>query len=45
MEKVVKYTAPIMPEDKPRYVMGVGLPEDLMMIWEHGVDMSDCIIP
>ena len=45
MEKAVKYTAPKMPENKPRYVMGVGLPEDLMMIWEHGVDMSDCIIP
>ncbi len=45
MEKVVSYTAPLMPEDKPRYVMGVGYPEDLLMIWEHGVDMSDCIIP
>ena len=45
MEKAVKYTAPLMPEDKPRYVMGVGMPEDLMMIWENGVDMSDCIIP
>lgn len=45
MEKVVKFTAPLMPKDKPRYVMGVGMPEDLLMIWEHGVDMSDCIIP
>lgn len=45
MEKIVKYTAPKMPVDKPRYVMGVGLPEDLLMIWEHGIDMSDCIIP
>lgn len=45
MEKIVSFTAPKMPEDKPRYVMGVGLPEDLMMIWENGVDMSDCIIP
>lgn len=45
MEKAVKFTAPLMPEDKPRYVMGVGMPEDLMMIWENGVDMSDCIIP
>jgi queuine tRNA-ribosyltransferase len=34
-----------MPINKPRYVMGVGMPEDLLMIWEHGVDMSDCIIP
>ena len=45
MEKAVKYTAPKMPTDKPRYVMGVGMPEDLFMIWENGVDMSDCIIP
>lgn len=45
MEKVVTHTAPKMPVDKPRYVMGVGNPEDLFMIWENGVDMSDCIIP
>jgi queuine tRNA-ribosyltransferase len=45
MEKVVKFTAPLMPKDKPRYVMGVGMPEDLLMIWENGIDMSDCIIP
>lgn len=45
MRKIVSYTAPKMPEDKPRYVMGVGMPEDLLMIWEHGIDMSDCIIP
>jgi queuine tRNA-ribosyltransferase len=45
MEEVVAFTAPQMPKDKPRYVMGVGNPEDLLMIWEHGVDMSDCIIP
>lgn len=45
MEKIVSYTAPLMPKDKPRYVMGVGNPEDLLMIWENGIDMSDCIIP
>ena len=45
MESQVAYTAPLMPKDKPRYVMGVGNPEDLLMIWEHGIDMSDCIIP
>ncbi|MFN8370741.1 MAG: tRNA guanosine(34) transglycosylase Tgt [Bacteriovoracaceae bacterium] len=45
MEKIVSYTAPLMPKDKPRYVMGVGTPEDLLMIWENGIDMSDCIIP
>lgn len=45
MEKVVSFTAPRMPADKPRYLMGVGMPEDLLMLWEHGVDMSDCVIP
>jgi queuine tRNA-ribosyltransferase len=45
MEKVVSFTAPLMPQNRPRYVMGVGNPEDLLMIWEYGIDMSDCIIP
>lgn len=45
MEKAVSFTAPLMPKNKPRYVMGVGNPEDLLMIWQYGVDMSDCIIP
>ena len=45
MEKAVSYTAPLLPKNKPRYVMGVGNPEDLLMIWENGIDMSDCIIP
>jgi queuine tRNA-ribosyltransferase len=45
MEQAVSFVAPLMPKDKPRYVMGVGNPEDLFMIWEHGIDMSDCIIP
>ncbi len=45
MERIVSHTAPLMPKDKPRYVMGVGTPEDLLMIWENGIDMSDCIIP
>lgn len=45
MEKIVRFTAPLMPVNKPRYVMGVGMPEDLLMIWENGIDMSDCIIP
>jgi len=45
MEEIVNYTAPLMPKNKPRYVMGVGYPQDLLMIWSHGIDMSDCIIP
>ncbi len=45
MKKIVTFTAPQMPTEKPRYVMGVGTPQDLLMIWENGIDMSDCIIP
>lgn len=45
MSQIVQYTAPLMPYDKPRYVMGVGTPEDLLCLWENGIDMSDCIIP
>ena len=45
MEEVVAGTAPLMPKEKPRYVMGVGMPEELLILWEHGIDMSDCIIP
>jgi queuine tRNA-ribosyltransferase len=45
MQKIVSFTAPLMPVNKPRYVMGVGTPHDLLTIWENGIDMSDCIIP
>jgi len=45
MEQIVSYTAPLMPNDRPKYVMGVGNPENLLMLYEHGIDMSDCIIP
>jgi len=45
MVRAVRATAPILPDDKPRYLMGVGLPEDLVEAVEHGVDMFDCVIP
>jgi queuine tRNA-ribosyltransferase len=35
----------ILPKDKPRYLMGVGTPEDFFMAIEHGVDMFDCVMP
>jgi queuine tRNA-ribosyltransferase len=38
-------TAPLLPEDRPRYLMGVGTPEDLVDGVYHGVDMFDCVIP
>jgi len=45
LKKVVGYTAPFLPEDKPRYLMGVGLPEDILESVERGMDMFDCVIP
>ena len=45
LKKVVDYTEPFLPEDKPRYLMGVGLPEDILESIERGMDMFDCVIP
>ncbi len=36
---------PVLPEDKPRYLMGVGTPEDLIGAVERGIDMFDCVLP
>lgn len=40
-----KLTAPLLPADKPRYLMGVGTPEDLLDGIKHGIDMFDCVLP
>ncbi len=45
LKKVVDYTAPFLPENKPRYLMGVGYPEDILESIERGMDMFDCVIP
>ena len=45
MEKVLDHLAWKMPEDKPRYLMGVGRPEDLVEGVRRGVDMFDCVMP
>jgi queuine tRNA-ribosyltransferase len=45
MVQTVAWTAPLLPEDRPRYLMGVGLPEDLLAAIELGMDMFDCVIP
>ncbi len=45
MKRIVEATAPLLPEDRPRYLMGVGLPEDLVEAVERGIDMFDCVIP
>ncbi len=45
LKQVVNFTEPYLPEDKPRYLMGVGLPEDIIESVERGMDMFDCVIP
>jgi queuine tRNA-ribosyltransferase len=45
MKRVVDHTAPLMPADRPRYLMGVGLPEDLVASVAAGMDIHDCVIP
>ena len=44
-EDVCEFTAQLLPEDKPRYLMGVGTPLDLLEAVHRGVDMFDCIMP
>jgi queuine tRNA-ribosyltransferase len=45
MLDIMRYTAPLLPKDKPRYLMGVGTPEDLLDGVEAGIDMFDCVLP
>lgn len=44
-ERVLESLAPRLPRDKPRYLMGVGTPEDLVEAVRRGVDMFDCVMP
>jgi queuine tRNA-ribosyltransferase len=43
--EMVETTAPILPADKPRYVMGVGMPGELPEYVARGIDMMDCVLP
>jgi queuine tRNA-ribosyltransferase len=45
IRKVVEFTAPLLPEAKPRYLMGVGYERDIVMAVAAGVDMFDCVLP
>ncbi|RME47365.1 MAG: tRNA guanosine(34) transglycosylase Tgt, partial [Deltaproteobacteria bacterium] len=45
MKAAIEMTEPHLPEEAPRYLMGVGLPEDILMAIERGIDMFDCVIP
>jgi len=45
IRQVVEFTAPLLPADRPRYLMGVGYERDLVMAVAAGVDMFDCVLP
>jgi len=45
MKRLIAHTAPRLPADKPRYLMGVGTPEDIVEAVTAGIDMFDCVLP
>ncbi len=45
MRRILAHTAPRLPEHRPRYLMGVGTPEDLVEAIQTGVDLFDCVLP
>ena len=45
MYDVVGHTAPLLPADRPRYLMGTGMPDDLVECVARGIDMFDCVLP
>ncbi len=45
MVRVLEFTAPLLPAEKPRYLMGVGFPRDIVAAVAAGVDMFDCVLP
>ena len=45
MYDIVSHTTPLLPDDRPRYLMGTGTPEDLVESVARGIDMFDCVLP
>jgi queuine tRNA-ribosyltransferase len=45
MKLTTDFTAPLLPENKPRYLMGVGMPKDIVAAVRAGIDMFDCVLP
>ena len=45
MRRIAEHCGPRMPEDKPRYLMGVGKPDDIVGAVARGIDMMDCVLP
>lgn len=44
-ERIVRFTLPLLPAEKPRYLMGCGSPEEILTAVESGADMFDCVLP
>jgi queuine tRNA-ribosyltransferase len=42
---IIEFTTPKLPSNKPRYLMGVGTPQDLLHAIKNGIDMFDCVQP
>ena len=45
MVQTIAHTAPLLPAEKPRYLMGVGYPNDILQAVKSGIDMFDCVLP
>ena len=45
MSDILQMLCPLLPDDKPRYLMGVGMPRDIVMAVAAGIDMFDCVLP
>lgn len=45
MQRILEHTAPLLPVEKPRYLMGVGTPQDIVHAVAQGIDMFDCVLP
>src|SRR5258708_40202826 len=45
MLAMIEEVAPVLPRDRPRYLMGVGTPEDMLEAVARGIDMFDCVLP
>jgi queuine tRNA-ribosyltransferase len=43
--RILEHTPPLLPENKPRYLMGMGTPEDIVAAVSQGIDMMDCVMP
>src|SRR5207245_3722378 len=45
MHAIVEHTTPLLPDDRPRYLMGTGTPEDIVESVARGIDLFDCVLP